>query len=315
MLLIGGFSFMNDEKKYSILIVDDEKLNLMVLNQILSSDFTIYTAKTGATALSRANELVPDLILLDIMLPDMSGFEVLDKLKTNPHTSNSPVIFITGLNSIDDEEKGLLMGAVDYITKPFNHTIVKVRVKTHIQILQNYRTIEHVGLIDPLTELPNRRSFDKRIDMEWKRSIRDQNSISFLMIDIDHFKMYNDTYGHLQGDTLLRAVAKVFSSILKRPADSMVRFGGEEFGVLLPDTPWHAALMISEKIRTTIKSTIVPTIDGKINTSITISIGLVTARPQKGDSLRDFLSTADEYLYKAKKSGRDKVYSESVNCL
>jgi diguanylate cyclase (GGDEF)-like protein len=309
--IAGGFT-VEDEKKYSLLIVDDEKMNLMVLNQILSSEYTVYTAKTGAEALSRAERLTPDLILLDIMLPDMSGFEVIRKLKASPLAAPSPVIFITGLNSVDDEEKGLHMGAVDYITKPFNNTIVKVRVRTHIQLLQNLRTIEKVGLLDPLTELPNRRNFDKRMEVEFKRAARDKKTISFMMIDIDHFKKYNDTYGHLQGDALLKAVAKRMASEAKRPADMTVRLGGEEFGMLLPDTPLESAVMVAERARASIKSLTVPTMDNKKDTSVTVSIGVASVVPKKESTISELISAADKCLYDAKNSGRDKVRSQSI---
>jgi diguanylate cyclase (GGDEF)-like protein len=303
---------MNDEKRFSLLIVDDEKMNLMVLNQILSSDYTILTAKTGAEALARAEKLLPDLILLDIMLPDMSGFEVIRSLKASPIASGSPVIFITGLNSVDDEEKGLQMGAVDYITKPFNNTIVKVRVRTHVQILQNVRTIERIGLLDPLTEIPNRRNFDKRMEMELKRAARDKKRMSFMMIDIDHFKKYNDTYGHLQGDVLLKSVAKLLSAQAKRPADMTVRLGGEEFGMLLPDTPIEAAAIVAERARNAIKSAVVQTIDQK-DTSVTVSIGVASIIPGKDTVASDLLSVADKCLYEAKNSGRDRIVSEEIN--
>jgi diguanylate cyclase (GGDEF)-like protein len=283
---------METGKNYSVLIVDDESLNLLLLNQILSPEYTVFTAKSGTEALSRVEHDSPDLILLDIMMPDMNGFDVLARLKENPVTKNIPVIIITGLTGEEDEEKGLLLGAVDYITKPFKNAIIRARVGTHIQILNHIRTIERLGLIDPLTNIANRRSFDDRLAMEWRRAIREKQIISFLMIDIDKFKNYNDTYGHPQGDVLLQNIARIFTIAARRPADIAARLGGEEFGVLLPNTTAVNALIIAERIRTDVEAMRVPTADGKIATTATISIGAATCVPVEGDSSKYFISKA-----------------------
>jgi diguanylate cyclase (GGDEF)-like protein len=294
--------------KYSVLIVDDERSNLVVLNKLLSDEYTVLTAKSGEEALRRAEEDMPDLILLDIIMPGMNGFDVLTSLKESPYTKNIPVIIITGLNSEDDEERGFFLGAVDYITKPFKNAIVLARVKTHIKIVHQMHTIEMLGLMDPLTGVPNRRSFDNHIDIEWRKSIRAQSPISFLMMDLDKFKTYNDTYGHPQGDALLRAVANIFSSSARRPADLVARLGGEEFGVLLPNTSLESSLAIAENIRSQVESLRVPTVDGEL-TNTTISIGLASIIPQEESSFKEFISTADENLYKAKSTGRNRIYS------
>jgi diguanylate cyclase (GGDEF)-like protein len=291
---------------YSILAVDDERANLTVLNRILSPDYSIYTAKSGPQALQLIAGNKPDLILLDIIMPGMDGFEVLAKLKENEDAKRIPVICITGLDSEDDEEKGFHLGAVDYIKKPFKNAIVKARVFTHLEIVRQMRIIERLGLTDPLTDIPNRRSFDDRITMEWRRAIREKRPISFLMMDIDKFKDYNDTYGHLQGDTLLKAVAGVFVVQAKRPADLPVRLGGEEFGLLLPETSLESALVIAEAIRADIEALRIPTADGGEITTTTISIGVVSAIPEENNSIKDFIIRADENLYVAKASGRNK---------
>ncbi|MDR3254279.1 MAG: diguanylate cyclase [Synergistaceae bacterium] len=300
---------MAADQKYIILAVDDERSNLVVLNKILSREFDVLTAKSGGEALTRVADDRPDLILLDIIMPDMSGFDVLAKLKSSQETRNIPVIIITGLSGEEDEERGFLLGAVDYITKPFKNAIVLARVRTHIQIVHQIRTIERLGLIDPLTDIANRRSFDDRMEIEWRRSIRENKPISFLMMDVDKFKNYNDTYGHPQGDTLLKTVAGIFASAARRPTDMAARLGGEEFGVLLPDTDLESALVIAETIRSNVESRRVPTVDGKTVTSATISIGVVTATPKDGDLAKDFLTKADQNLYTAKNTGRNRVFS------
>jgi diguanylate cyclase (GGDEF)-like protein len=303
---------MNDDPKQTILIVDDEKANLIVLNQILSGAYKIFMAKTGQAALKLARAKKPDLILLDIILPDISGFEVLEKLQSESETNSIPVICITGLDSENDEEKGFLLGAVDYIKKPFKSTIVKMRVNTHIKILQQMRVIKSYGFTDPLTDIPNRRCFDERIVMEWRRAVREKKPLSFLMIDIDQFKSYNDTYGHHQGDVLLKAVAQIFLAMVRRPADLPARIGGEEFGILLPDTGAESALLVAESIRAAIESLRVPTVDGSKMTAVTISIGLATALPVKDDSVKDFVSQTDKNLYSAKTTGRNRICTQST---
>ncbi|MDR0877595.1 MAG: diguanylate cyclase [Treponema sp.] len=304
---------MDDTGKFSILVVDDEKSNLMMLNGILSKEYTVFTAKSGEDALCRVAEDPPDLILLDIILPGMDGFEVLKRLKGSPDTRGIPVIIITGLTTETDEEKGLLLGAVDYITKPFKNGIVIARIKTHLQIVRQIRLIERLGLVDPLTDIPNRRCFDDRLSIEWRRSIRDKKPISFMMMDVDKFKTYNDTWGHPQGDVLLTSISRIFSSAARRSGDLAARLGGEEFGVLLPDTDIAAALIVAEEIRSRVENLRIPTADGKTETKTTISIGVVSVVPDKNMLVADFISAADKRLYAAKDAGRNCICSETGN--
>jgi diguanylate cyclase (GGDEF)-like protein len=174
------------------------------------------------------------------------------------------------------------------------------------------RTIERLGLTDPLTNIANRRNFDDRINLEWRRSIRKKAPISFLMMDLDNFKRYNDTYGHPQGDALLKTVAGIFAAETKRASDVAARLGGEEFGVLLPDTDLDSAPEIAEKIRGNVEAARVPTADESELTTTTVSIGAVSAIPSEGDDLRDFIEKADENLYRAKNTGKNKVCSQRL---
>ncbi|WP_010258074.1 diguanylate cyclase domain-containing protein [Treponema primitia] len=302
---------MEPAQEFRILVIDDEKSNLMVLNRILSTEYTVFTAKTGKEGLERAIADQPDLILLDIVMPDLNGFDVLTTFKKTPETMKIPVIVITGLSDETDEERGFLLGAVDYITKPFKNPIVLARVRTHIQIIHQIRTIEQLGLIDGLTNVPNRRCFDDRVALEWRRAAREKNPISFLMMDVDKFKTYNDTYGHPQGDVLLKSIAKIFSAAAMRTTDLAARLGGEEFGILLPDTDLSAALVIAEKIRSGVEAIRIPTADGKTITTATISIGAVSAVPDDKATVQEFLSAADKRLYTAKNTGRNRVCSEN----
>jgi diguanylate cyclase (GGDEF)-like protein len=297
---------MDGDRKNSLLIVDDEKMNLKVLTHILGDDYVIYTATNGASAVTRAREYRPDLILLDILMPEMDGYETLAILKKDEKTQNIPVIFITGLNSNEDEEKGLSLGTVDYISKPFGNMIVKLRVQNQIKIVNQLRTIQHLSMHDQLTNLPNRRSFDDRLHLEWNRSIRERTPLSFLMIDVDKFKDYNDTYGHQQGDVVLQIIADVLSQSTKRPGDFAARWGGEEFVVVLPNTVLGGAVDLAEDIRINVENVLIPCADGSTN-RVTVSIGVNSQIPSQGSSIDTFISNADKALYEAKGQGRNRV--------
>jgi len=293
-------------KKNSILIVDDEKSNLMVLTHLLAQEYAIYTAKDGRDAISKAENLLPDLILLDIVMPEMSGFEVLATLKNSEKTQEIPVIFITGLDSGEDEEKGLVLNAADYISKPFRPAIVKLRIRNQIQIVNQLRTIERLSMIDQLTNIPNRRSFDNRLSMEWRRAIREKTPLSIFMIDVDKFKVYNDTYGHQQGDAVLRMVADIFMRTIRRPGDFASRWGGEEFAVLLPTTDMAGAMVVAKQILANVENADMACPDGGI-TKVTVSIGVNSVFPNSGSSIDKFISGADDALYTAKETGRNRI--------
>ena len=297
---------MTEQIKNSILIIDDEKSNLMYLNSILSVDYSIFVAKCGQEALRKAKDLLPDLILLDIVMPDIDGYSVLAQLKESELTQEIPVIFITGLDRNEDEEKGLALSAADYITKPFSAAIVRLRVSNQMRLVNQMRAIKRLSMTDQLTGIANRRSFDQQMNIEWRRAIRYKTPISLLMIDVDHFKIYNDTYGHQQGDIVLHIVADTLSLALKRPADLASRWGGEEFAVLLPATDREGALTIAEFIRSNIESATIQCQNGAIS-NVTVSIGENTQIPVFGDSIDEFISKADTALYNAKKSGRNQI--------
>jgi diguanylate cyclase (GGDEF)-like protein len=274
--------------------------------RILEPHYTVYSASDGKTAIQMAEKHEPDLILLDIVMPGMDGYEVMRELKNMKITCRIPVIFATALDSPEDEEKGLSFDAADYIIKPFSSTIVRLRVSNQIRIVNQMRMIEQISMTDMLTDIPNRRSFESHLAMEWGRAIRGGTPISIFMLDIDRFKVYNDTYGHQQGDKALKTVAEILQGVLRRSSDYLARYGGEEFAAIAPNTEIDGALAIAEAMRREIEETVIALVDGSPS-KLTISVGLHTYRPKTHDRTCDMLGKADKALYDAKNSGRNKV--------
>jgi diguanylate cyclase (GGDEF)-like protein len=214
------------------------------------------------------------------------------------------------LDGEHDEMQGLALGAVDYISKPLVHEIVRLRVRTQLKLLEQYRELERMSMQDQLTKLPNRRWFEIRLNAEWGRTIRENLPLSLLIIDIDNFKVYNDTHGHPQGDNALKAVAEVFDDTLKRSCDFAARWGGEEFIAVLPNTGLDGALELAERIRKNTEKMQIPLLSPIINESaqnITVSIGVKTRTPDETITAEELISIADEMLYKAKNNGRNQV--------
>ena len=297
-----------DEKKRSVLIIDDSQLDVSVLKQILDQDYIVTSAKDGREGLEVAKKLLPDVIVLDIIMPEMDGFEVIKVLKRDEQLKAIPVIFITGLTNVKEEETGLVLGGSDFILKPFSPEIVKLRVGIQVRLLDYISKIEHISMRCSMTGIPNRRSFDERLAMEWKRARRANHSMSILMIDIDHFKKYNDTYGHLNGDLVLQVIAKTIMKVILRPGDFAARWGGEEFIVLLPETDLDGALNVAERLRSSVEDTEICLCDGQI-TKTTVSVGVNTHIPSGGCVVSDFINSADDALYAAKAKGRNQVCS------
>ena len=226
----------NTKKADSILIVDDESINLEILAANLAPRYQVRTYTDGAAAIEHAQQTPPDLLLLDVVMPDVDGYEVLRRFKDHPSTRNVPVIFVTGRGAAKEQLRGLSAGAVDYITKPFEMPIVLARVETQLALKRKSDLLERLASIDPITEISNRRQFDDVISREWSRCARGEQSLSLMMIDIDDFKAFNDRYGHPAGDACLRQVAERMATEVNRGEDFIARYGGEEFAVVLPGT-------------------------------------------------------------------------------
>ncbi len=294
-----------------ILVVDDAPVNVKILTAALRQDYIIKVAVNGSDALASAkSEPHPDLILLDVMMPEMDGYEVLRLLKENPATSRIPVIFVTAKASAIDEEAGLNLGAIDYITKPISIPITRARVRNHVALKLQADLLEELSLIDPLTQIPNRRRMDENLESEWKKALRGGKPLSILMIDIDYFKGYNDHYGHGAGDECLCHVAEVLSDGVSRSGDMVARYGGEEFAVILPETDLQSALLIAERLRQLVLGLNLPHAASRPGTRVTVSIGCATMDTATSITrAADLLQKADSMLYQAKKLGRNRVYA------
>lgn len=290
-----------------MLIVDDSTTNRQMLADLLQADYTVLNAENGEEGLQLAQEHRPDVILLDVMMPEMDGYEVLKRLKQDDRTSSLCVVFITGLDTAEAEERGLIEGASDYVTKPFHPLVVKARVALHMQVVRQRRMLESLANIDGLTELPNRRQFDAVLSAEWARSRRTKQTLSVALLDVDFFKRYNDHYGHAMGDHVLQLLAKTLQKRVQRPADLVARYGGEEFVVIMPDTTIEGALELAERLRIGVEGLGIPHKRSSAAVCATVSIGVASSAPEDLPSAEALLHRADERLYRAKKAGRNRI--------
>ncbi len=297
-----------NKKPPKILIVDDEQINIDVLVDLLASDYKIIVARSGEQALKRLESPeLPDLIVLDIMMPQMNGYEICKIIKENRRTQNIPVIFLTVLSDVDEEKRGFDVGAVDFITKPFSPPIVKARVHTHVTLKQNREQWEELAREDVLTGISNRRCFNEVLLIEWNRAKRSKSSLSLLLIDVDFFKLYNDNYGHAKGDECLRRVADTLKSEMKRSSDLLARFGGEEFACILPETDKEGALAVAENLLDVLRMEDIAHEYSKISNRLTLSIGVASVIPTHDDRHESLIETADKALYLAKDRGRNRI--------
>lgn len=296
------------ESKPMILIVDDTPVNIQVLAEALRGEYRVKVATSAVGAFDVIEKHgVPDLILLDVMMPDMDGYEMCRRLKNDEKTMNIPVIFVTAKNDAVDEERGLRLGAVDYIIKPFHIAVVSARIHNHINLKLKTDLLESHAWLDGLTNIPNRRRFDDALQSEWSRASRNGEPISIVMVDVDYFKQYNDHYGHGSGDVCLKKVAQALTTSISRPTDLAARYGGEEFVVLLPNTDAKGAHAIAEKIRAGVESVKIPHEYSSASQWVTVSAGVSTMMPSTENSATLLLKSADSTLYEAKSIGRNRV--------
>jgi diguanylate cyclase (GGDEF)-like protein len=290
-----------------MLIIDDQPANIQVLYRLFANDFQVFMATSGEQGLEIARQENPDIILLDVVMPEMDGFETCSQLKQDGQTSDIPVLFVTAHQNPDEETRALEMGGVDFITKPINPAVVRARVKTHLTLKRQTDTFKRLVFIDGLTGTFNRRYFDTQLTSEFARAARSRSSLGLILVDVDHFKLFNDHYGHQAGDDCLRAVARALRHTLWRPGDAVARYGGEEFACILPDTDLEGALMVAQRMADAVRALGLAHESSSTDRVVTISAGVSVLSPGPGGTPGELVALADEQLYKAKAGGRAQV--------
>lgn len=308
---------MHPESPSSVLIVDDNSKNLQVLADILGNEhYKVALAKDGGKALKFVRKRRPDLILLDIMMPQLDGFEVCRLLKADAETRDIPVIFISALTETEDKLKGFRAGGVDYVTKPFQKEEVLARVKTHLDLKRSqealktayfklrkaYEELEIAARTDSLTRLSNRRDMMDKIKYEKEKTDRNGKPFALILADIDDFKAFNDRYGHDCGDSVLVTVSDVIRGRVRKQ-DTAARWGGEEFLLLLPETEGDGARTLAASIQTALAESEMVYDDQSLSVTLTLGISLCG----RGMDIDQCIKTADEALYDGKRAGKDRV--------
>jgi len=330
-------------KQEIILIVDDSSDNLRLLSTMLSSQgYTVKKAVSGKFALQALDVINPDLILLDINMPEMDGYQVCNLIKSKEKYRTTPIIFISASDQIFNKVKAFQVGGIDYITKPFQLEEVLIRIENQLnqkrlyqelqrqnELLENEiaerrraenalteanKKLELLAWLDGLTGIANRRKFDEYIHQEWERARREQIPLSLILVDVDFFKLYNDKLGHLMGDDCLKKVASILHYIVRKSTDLVARYGGEEFVLVLPNTPQEGAIILAGRIQYTIAAEKIIHPNSSVSDYLTLSMGINTKVPDTIMQVTDFINMADQALFKAKKAGRGRIefYQESI---
>jgi two-component system, cell cycle response regulator len=285
-----------------ILIIDDSPpIHVLAKALLAHESIQIHSATDAEYGLILAASMKPDLILLDVDMPGIDGFEACKRLKADPETAGVPVIFLTSLSSVHEKVKGLELGAVDYITKPFNKAELWARVRASLRNSYYFRLLAEKALIDPLTGLGNRAMFDQRLASEFALHVRFGNTISCILVDVDRFKNINDTYGHLFGDEVLKKISRIIE-VTCRLGDIACRFGGEEFAIIAPHAAVDSAALLAERIRARIVAT--PFVHEGNPVSVTCSFGVAETLDTFD---RTIIDRADAALYRSKKEGRNRI--------
>ncbi|SFU84729.1 diguanylate cyclase domain-containing protein [Pseudoduganella namucuonensis] len=289
-----------------ILLVDDAMENIQILHHALRDEHDVLFALSGEKALQIAHNQMPDLILLDAVMPGMDGYEVCAALRGSAAVRDIPVIFVTALTHPEDETRALEAGAVDFISKPFNVAVVRARVRTQLTVKRQADAMRELTLTDALTGVANRRSFNEAMDNEWRRCTRSETPMAVIMIDIDHFKNYNDAYGHQAGDLCLQQVSAAMKRCAGRPPDMLARYGGEEFIILLPQVGGDGAEVVAKRILEEVAALRLPHAASSVSDRVTVSMGVASVQPSEDIDPSALIRAADALLYRAKETGRDR---------
>ncbi|WP_445435974.1 GGDEF domain-containing protein [Candidatus Borreliella tachyglossi] len=288
-----------------LLLVDDTPTNLDLLIDILQDGYEIRVAVNGFDALKQVEIASPDLILLDVVLPDISGYEVCRRLKSDPETKDIPIIFISSRDSTDAQLEGFNVGGVDYILKPFNGRIIDARIKTHLELKRLRDHFKNLSRIDGLTQIPNRRFFTDKFAKSWARALEHKERVIVGMLDIDYFKKYNDNYGHTNGDECLKLIAKSLNKIAMRYKIDIARYGGEEFILFSVNKSLEEMIKIVGRIIEDIRNLEIVHEHNSVSKFVTVSIGLAEQIPHDAN-FTNIIKLADDKLYEAKISGRNR---------
>ena len=288
-----------------ILIVDDAMENIQILHQALQDEHDVLFAMNGAKAIDIAHNQLPDLILLDAVMPDMDGYAVCKALRESAATRDIPIIFVTALKTPEDETRALGAGAADFITKPVNTAVVRARVRTQLTVKRQSDALRALTLTDGLTGMSNRRAFDEALGNEWRRCARAQVPMALIMVDIDHFKTFNDEYGHQAGDECLQQVSAAMRRAAARPQDMVARYGGEEFAVLLPHLDARGAEGVAKRLLEEIGQLGIAHARSAVG-QVTVSIGIAGLTPSERQDPALLVKAADALLYQAKADGRNR---------
>ncbi len=309
-----------------ILLVDDDPGSIRVLATILGDIGNLTFATSGEDALRMVRESVPDLILLDAEMPGMSGFLVCEALKADSELTHVPVIFVTSHREPTFEVSGFELGAADFIAKPLNAPLVLARVKAQLRVKHLADDLRCIAATDGLTGVANRRRFDEALEQEWGSARRAGEALALLMIDVDHFKAFNDLYGHPAGDACLRSLAQAMLCACLRPADIVARYGGEEFAVLLPKTSQVGAEHVACAILDAVDALAIAHEDSATAAHVTVSVGIASCDADSTSWLpvsvdraspryvaKDLVRAADKALYAAKNAGRDRASAQDID--
>lgn len=289
-----------------ILVIDDSIVEGEALKAMLETDYEVAVCQDAENGLDHALSGEYSLILLDVIMPDVDGFDLLKKLQNMILTRYIPIILVTGLADIGYEEEGLMLGAVDYIRKPFIPAVLKARVNAHLRLYHTQMHYKRLAMVDELTGIGNRRRYEEEWRMKWREALRLSLPFSVCIFDIDKFKLYNDTFGHPAGDKVLASVSKVASAFMHRATDFLGRYGGEEFVIIFVGNDAKSSYEYLKTIRQAIEDLHIPH-NSPISQWITVSVGGVTLVPGNGDVYENYLKIADSMLYNAKQSGRNRV--------
>lgn len=302
-------------KQASILVVDDEPINIQLVHQLLSSEYDIFMATSGSDAVKICRQERPDLVLLDVNMPDISGLEVCRQLKADSDTYDIPVIFITSFTDTQSEIDCWEAGALDFVRKPINQLTLINRVKSHLTLKFQSDILKKHAYSDGLTSIPNRRYFDENCHDFWQRCEKSNQGISLILFDIDYFKLYNDHYGHLAGDDCLRSIAQLLDNEVTTTSKGFVaRYGGEEFVAVIPNLRCSQVEKLIQLIYKKVLELNIEHVTSLLNSKqVTLSAGAAFCHFPSSKTLEEALEITDVQLYQAKENGRNCFVITDIN--